>query len=142
MTAATISAELSAHLTKSALELEQLADSIESGVIDPKMLAPALQLVTIAARRLLESCAEPPLRAMASAQRDQAAIDDERVTGDVAGLVGKQERSGVGDLPRGALASERDRAVFATWVGFAGSPVELGVTYRWGRSIWMPAQQR
>ena len=59
MTATTISPELTAHLTKRALELEQLADSIETGVIDPTMLAPALQLVTIAARRLLESCAEP-----------------------------------------------------------------------------------
>ena len=56
MTATTISPELTAHLTKRALELEQLADSIESGVIDPMMLGPALQLVTIAARRLLESC--------------------------------------------------------------------------------------
>ncbi len=53
------------------------------------------------------------------AQRDEAAIDDERLTGDVAGLVGEQERGGVGDFPPGALASERDRAVFATWVGFA-----------------------
>ena len=59
MTATTFSPELTAHLTKRALELEQLADSIQSGVLDPTMLAPALQLLTIAARRLLESCAEP-----------------------------------------------------------------------------------
>ena len=44
-----------------------------------------------------------------SAQRNQAAIDQQRVPGDVAGLVGEQERGGVGDLPGGALAPERDR---------------------------------
>ena len=59
MTATTNSPELTAHLTKRALELELLADGVESGVIDPTLLAPALQLVTIAARRLLESCAKP-----------------------------------------------------------------------------------
>ena len=26
--------------------------------------------------------------------------------------------------------------------GTLGSPLRLGVTHRWGRSIWMPAQQR
>ena len=40
MTATTISPELTAHLTTQALKLEQLADSIQSGVIDPTMLAP------------------------------------------------------------------------------------------------------
>ena len=51
---ATASPELTAHLTKRALELEQLADSIEHGVVDPAMLAPALLMVTAAAARLVD----------------------------------------------------------------------------------------
>ena len=51
--------ELTAHLTKRALELEQLADSIETGIIDLAVVAPALQLLTLSARRLLETMGGP-----------------------------------------------------------------------------------
>jgi hypothetical protein len=49
------------------------------------------------------------------------------VPGYVAGLVGEQERGGVGDLPRGAVASEWDRALLPAWVGFVGEASERGV---------------
>ena len=51
--------ELTAHLTKRALELEQLADGIAGGVIDPAMVAPALTLLALSARRLLETMGGP-----------------------------------------------------------------------------------
>src|SRR3954452_24141247 len=85
--------------------------SRRSAVRDWRRRRAAVADMYVASRPGGRAAMEPPRVPMVrpALQVHEAAIDDERVPGDVARLAGEQEDRRVGDLPRGALAAKRDR---------------------------------